>query len=156
MGEGPIVSGGWGRGGPAVRVPRGGEVALGGRQRGPGRWGAAPLRRLPPGWPRRCEPARREPRSPGSFLSLPVWVFFPPLRLNRRVLHCSSSWAFPSVINKEASGEGGIPLSAAGKVSRWEVWDVNSEGDAAGPGEEGGGCCLPARQGLPLPAGSFI
>lgn len=31
VGEGPIVSGGWGRGGPAVPVPRGGEVALGGR-----------------------------------------------------------------------------------------------------------------------------
>lgn len=157
MGEGPIVSGGGGRAAPPSPSPRGGgEVAVGGRRRGPARAGGGPAPALPPGR------ARREPPAPLSFLSQPVVIFFfspLPLRLTRRVLHCSSSWAFPSVINKEAPGGkegGGIPLSAAGKVSRSEVRDVNTEVAAAGGGREGGGCLLPSRRELPLPAGSFI
>lgn len=153
-GKGPLlVAAGEGR--PAVPVPPRRRRSYGrGAAAGPGP-GDGPAPAPPP------SRARREPRAPVSFLSLPVVIFFPllPLRLTRRVLHCSSSWAFPSVINKEALGGkegGGIPLSAAGKVSRLEVWDVNTEVAAAGGGREGGGCLLPSRRELPLPAGSFI
>lgn len=156
-GKGPLlVAAGEGR--PAVPVPPRrrrscGRGAAAGPESGAG---GGPAAAPPPGR------ARREPRAPGSFLSLPVVIFFLlplSLRLSRRVLHCSSSWAFPSVINKEAPGGkrgGGIPLSAAGEVSRSEVRDVNTEVAAAGGGRQGGGCLPPSRRELPLPAGSFI